>query len=58
MITDGTSEKTPPAFRKKIRGIEYGGGHRLSTLDTVVVTRMEYYLDRSESLGVDIEELE
>ena len=24
----GTSEKTPPASRKKIRGMEHGGEHR------------------------------
>ena len=29
--TDGQPEKTPPASRKNIRGIEYGGGHRWST---------------------------
>ena len=42
----------------KIRGIEYGGEHRWSTLDLVVMARMEHYLDRRESPDVDIEEWE
>ena len=58
MNTDGTPEKTPPASRKKIRGIEYGGGHRWSTFDKAVMKRMEHYLERSEALEVDIEKLE
>ena len=58
MNADGTPEKTPPAPRKKVRGIEYGGEHRWSTLDKVVMARVEHYLDRRESPGVDIEELE
>ena len=58
MSIDGTPGKTPQASRKKIRGIEYGGEHRWSTLDKVVMAKLEHYLDRSESLEVDTEELE
>ena len=50
--------KTPPASRKTIRGMAYGGEHRWSTLDKAVMARMDHYLDRSESLEVGIEELE
>ena len=45
MNTDRTPQKTPPASRRKIRGMEYGGEHRSSTLDKVVVAKMEHYLD-------------
>ena len=58
MNVDGTPEKTPPASRKNIRGVECGGEHRRSTLDKAVMARMEHYLSRSESLEVDSEELE
>ena len=57
MKTNGKLEKTLPASLKKIRGTEYGGGH-LSTVDNAVMTRMEHYLDRSESPEVENEELE
>ena len=50
--------KTLSASRKNIRGIEYGGGHRWSTVDKAVMTGMEHHLDRSERLEVDIDELE
>ena len=43
MNTDGT-------VRKKIRGIEHGGDHRWSTLDKAVMTTIEHYLDRRQSL--------
>ena len=56
MNTDGTPEKTPQAPRKNICGMEYGGEHLRSKLDKVVIARMEHYLERSESLEVDIEE--
>ena len=37
---------------------EYGGEHRWTACDRAVVARMEHYLDRSESLKVEVEELE
>ena len=39
-------------------GMEYGGEHRWTARDRVVMVRLVRYQDRSESLEVDIEELE
>ena len=39
-------------------GMEYAGEHRWTARVRAVFARMEQYLDRSESLEVDIEELE
>ena len=39
-------------------GKEYEGEYRWTARDRVVVVRMEQYLDRSESLKVEVEELE
>ena len=39
-------------------GMEHGGAHRWTRRDRAVVARMEQHLDRSESLKVEIEELE
>ena len=58
MNIGGTLEKTPPVSRKKIRGIEYGGKRRWTARDRTVIAKMEHYLDRCESLEVNIEELE
>ena len=38
--------------------IEYGGEHRWTARDRVVIARMEQYLDESDSLKVEVEELE
>ena len=40
------------------RGMEYGGEHRWTARDRAVMARMKQYLDRIESLKVEIEELE
>ena len=57
MYIGGTSEETPPVSRRKIRGMKYESEHRRSKLFQVVMTRMEHFLMRSDSLGVDVEEL-
>ena len=53
MNFSGTSKKTPPVRRNKIRGIECGGEHRWSAQDTIY-WKMRRYLDRSQSFEVDI----
>ena len=53
MNIGGTLEKTIPAC-----GIENGGEHRWTARDRKVIDNMKHYLDRCESLEVDIEELE
>ena len=42
----------------EVEYLEYGGEHRWTACDRAVVARMEHYLDRSESLKVEVEELE
>ena len=39
-------------------GMEYEGERRWTARDRVVITRMERYLDESDSLKVEVEELE
>ena len=62
MNIDGTPEKTPPASRKKIRGIEYGGEHRWMARDkTVIATEVKSWKWTSRSkpheLDVDIKQI-
>ena len=52
MSIEGTPEKTPPASRRKILAVGCGVHHRCAALYQAVVTRMENYLDRCESLEV------
>ena len=54
MNIGGTPKKTPPASRKKIRGIEYGGEHRWTTRGRTVIEKMKHHLDRRENLSVAI----
>ena len=54
MNISGTLEKTPPVPRKKLRGIEYGGEHWWSAQDRAVAEKQKLYLDRRESLKVDV----
>ena len=56
--TGGTPKKTPPATRRKIRGIESGDVDRSSVREKSVIENMGHYLDTSQCLEVDIEELE
>ena len=58
MNTGGTPKKTPPATRRKIRGIESGDVDRSSVREKTVIENMGHYLDTSQCLAVDIEELE
>ena len=58
MNAEGTRQGTPPAPTKGIRGMEYGGERRWSTLDKTVTARTEHFQYRSESLEGDIEKLE
>ena len=53
-----TAEQMPPVSRRRVNAIEGGVDHRWAAFHQAVATRMVKYLDRSESLKVNIKELE
>ena len=55
---EDTPEKTPPVSRRRVHAIECGVDQRWAALYQAVTKRMLDYLDRCESLEVDMKELE